>query len=168
MAAKESAFQLDARIRIFPDPILRSPAKKITEFDEALKKTANRMALFMRASGGQGIAAQQCGLLGAILLFEHEDKIVPAINPRLLEYSEEVVVEAEGCLSLPGLEFQVPRFEAVRAEAQDLEGSAFTMELVGNSARVLQHEMDHLHGRIVFDYLPAADKISLLSQIPSQ
>lgn len=167
MATKSNqvVFALDPRIRIWPDPALRSKSIEVVCFDEKLTHDARRLALFMKMADGQGIAAQQCGLLCSLLLVQQESKVLPMVNPAILERSEEASLDVEGCLSLPGLSVHVPRWQAVRVKAQDLEGSEFTLEAEGHLARVIQHEIDHLEGRLIIDYLPLLDKMSFFGEV---
>lgn len=161
--------ELTSPVTLFGNPLLRTPAVPVKDFSSPLLENAKRMGAIMQASDGVGIAAQQCGLLCHLALVAGEgDKVLPLVNARITEHSEERIEDVEGCLSLPGLQIVVPRWVGVRIEAQDLEGESFHIELQGQEARIAQHELDHLAGRLIFDYLPVFEKIVLLEQIRQQ
>ena len=165
MAAENSTLN-SSEVILFGNPLLRTPAKKIEDFSPTLTQTAKRMGEIMRRQKGVGIAAQQCGFLGHLALIEREgEKILPLVNGEIIEHSEEWEAETEGCLSLPGVEITVPRFQAIRLRGQDLQGEEFYLELHGREARIVQHELDHLRGRLILDYLPAFSRLDLLQQI---
>jgi peptide deformylase len=139
----------------FPDPRLRTRATLVTVFDAALARLADDMAETMYASKGIGLAATQVNVHKRLLVMdvsEHGDAPRCWVNPEILsrEGSEE---SEEGCLSVPGTYDKIKRAERVRARAQDVRGEWFELELEGLEAVCLQHEMDHLEGKLFVDYL---------------
>lgn len=139
----------------FPDPRLRTRATPVTVFDAALARLADDMAETMYASRGIGLAATQVDVHKRLLVIdvsEHGDAPRAWVNPEILsrEGSEE---SEEGCLSVPGTYDKIKRAERVRARAQDVRGEWFELELEGLEAVCLQHEMDHLDGKLFVDYL---------------
>lgn len=161
-------------IRLYGDPILRSKARAVTDFN-AIPQLAADMLETMVEAKGVGLAAPQIGVAQAVFVWaeyadEEEDgeettsKLLAehvVVNPRL-EFLDKTQVEGiEGCLSIPGIyEDGVPRALAVRLHYQNERGEAKSVELEDYNARVVQHEFDHLIGKLYFDLLPktALDK----------
>ncbi len=139
----------------FPDPRLRNRAKPVSEVDENVRKLAADMLETMYDAPGIGLAAIQVGVaLQVVVIDISEDRDDPLvlINPEILEAEGEEEME-EGCLSVPGFYDTVKRAEKVKLRAMDLEGREFTRDLDGLLAVCVQHEIDHLHGKLFVDYL---------------
>jgi peptide deformylase len=145
-----------AHIRKFGDPVLRSKARPIEVFDDALRNEIARMAALMHDSMGIGLAATQIGALRRLLVYrvEHDSPINVLINPELEWSGKEKEWMEEGCLSLPRVHVEVERPIHVRVRAQDAAGEPITIEASGLEARVIQHEMDHLDGVLIVDRAP--------------
>jgi peptide deformylase len=138
----------------FGDPVLRSAASPVTEFDEELEGEAERMIGLMRDAIGVGLAATQLGTLRRMLVFQVGSEAEPTVlvNPEIEWRSEEDVATAEeGCLSLPGVIVDVERPLHIRARGVDVHGEPFSIEASGLEARVIQHEVDHLDGVLMID-----------------
>jgi len=142
-----------AHVRKFGDPVLRSEARPIEVFDDALRDEISRMAALMHDSMGIGLAATQIGTLHRVLVYrvEHDSPINALINPELEWSGKEKEWMEEGCLSLPGVHVDVERPVDVRVRAQDAHGEPIVVEASGLEARVIQHEMDHLDGVLILD-----------------
>jgi peptide deformylase len=142
-----------AQIRQFGDPVLRTPALEITQFDEALADEAERMVRIMHDARGVGLAAPQLGSLRrlAVVLQGEEEPPVVLCNPEITWRSDEQETDSEGCLSIGEVNVDVPRAVAIRVRAQDVHGAPFEIEPEGFAARVVQHEMDHLDGILILD-----------------
>jgi peptide deformylase len=140
-------------IRTFPDPILRERAHEVEEVTEIHRRLAADMVETMREAPGVGLAAPQVGVLERIFVWEVGDDFGVVVNPRIVSESEELVEEEEGCLSLPGIAFDVVRASEVRVEGLDLEGEKLSLEGEDLLARVCQHEIDHLDGVLFIDRL---------------
>jgi peptide deformylase len=142
-----------AHVRKFGDPVLRTAARPVQRFDDALRDEVKRMGELMVDALGVGLAANQVGVLNRVLVYRvHQQAPVAAlINPEI-EWSgkEEETVE-EGCLSLPAVHVDVERPVYVRVRAFDERGEPITVEASGLEARVIQHEIDHLDGILVLD-----------------
>ncbi len=139
----------------FPDPRLRTAAKPVTVFDDELRKLARDMTETMYAENGIGLAATQVNVHRQLLVLDvsdSRDQLKIYVNPQILESSGEQNCE-EGCLSVPGVYAEVKRAENVRVRAFDVHGQAFEEDLSGLHAICLQHEMDHLQGKLFVDYL---------------
>ena len=145
-----------AHVRKFGDPVLRSEARPIEVFDDALRDEISRMAALMHDSMGIGLAATQIGTLHRVLVYrvEHDSPINALINPELEWSGKEKETMEEGCLSLPGVHVDVERPVDVRVRAQDAQGEPIVIEASGLEARVIQHEMDHLDGVLILDRTP--------------
>ncbi len=139
----------------FPDPRLTTVATAVENFDEALKKLVEDMTETMYLAHGIGLAATQVNIHKRLLVLDvSEDQEQPRvyINPQILSQSGEQNNE-EGCLSVPGVYANVKRAENITVRAQDLDGNSFEEQLEGLHAVCVQHEMDHLIGRLFVDYL---------------
>ena len=145
-----------AHVRKFGDPVLRSKARPIEVFDDALRDEISGMAALMHDSMGIGLAATQIGTLHRVLVYrvEHNSPINALINPELEWSGKEKEWMEEGCLSLPRVHVEVERPIHVRVRAQDAAGEPVTIEASGLEARVIQHEMDHLDGVLILDRAP--------------
>ena len=139
----------------FPDPRLRTQAQPVTRFDSELKQLAADMLETMYAAPGIGLAASQVDRhIQMLVLDVSEEKNTPMtiVNPRILE-REGTQTCQEGCLSVPGIFADVERADRIRVAAQDVQGQAFELEAEGLLAVCIQHEMDHLQGKLFVDYL---------------
>lgn len=139
----------------FPDPRLRTRAKPVQAFDTELAGLADDMLETMYAAQGIGLAATQVDVHQRLLVIdvsETRDQPHVYVNPIILEAEGSETCE-EGCLSVPGVYAEVSRAERVKVRAQHLNGDAFERELDGLHAICLQHEMDHLDGKLFVDYL---------------
>src|SRR5512139_1448475 len=139
----------------YPDPRLRTKAEPVTVFDAALKQQVADMFETMYAAPGIGLAATQVNWHHRLLVVDiSEEKNQPLvlINPEILTREGEATGE-EGCLSVPGIYDDVPRAAHIRVKAQDVEGRHFERDLDGMLAVCVQHEMDHLEGKLFVDYL---------------
>ena len=138
------------RIVHYGTPSLRRAAAKISKVTPDLKELAKEMDALMREANGVGLAAPQVGIEKQIAVIDVGEGPIVLVNPRIVKSEgEEVLVE--GCLSLPGLFGEVKRAEKVTVAATDLSGKPIKIEAEGMLARVLQHEIDHLRGKLFID-----------------
>jgi peptide deformylase len=142
-----------AQIRQYPDPALRMRANDVDEFDDQLRRLADRMRALMVDASGVGLAATQLGILQRLFVFDtgEDGKVAVIVNPTLASKSEESAVDDEGCLSLQGVLAPVDRSVRVRIEGQDENGDDVAFDLEGFPARTAQHELDHLDGVLIID-----------------
>ena len=139
----------------FPDPRLRARALPVTRFDAELGQLIDDMFETMYAAPGIGLAAPQVDVqlrLLVIDLSEERNQPIVLINPEILS-REGVAVTEEGCLSVPGIFDEVQRAAKIRVRAQDRNGEAFERDYEGTMAVCVQHEMDHIDGKLFVDYL---------------
>lgn len=155
-------------IRTFGDPVLRERARDVEQITDDHRRLARDMIETMRAAPGVGLAAPQVGVLDRIFVWELEDRHGVFINPRIVQRSAETIVEEEGCLSLPGLAYEVERHQEVTLEALDENGDPVTMAGSDLLARIFQHELDHLDGVLFIDRLAADDRREALAALREQ
>lgn len=144
-------------ILTFPDPILRQKAKKVTRFDNELQQLAADMGETMYKAPGIGLAANQIGVLLQIVVVDVSmpdtgKRFITLVNPVISE-GEGSVTDEEGCLSVIDYTSNVKRFRKIKVTAQDLEGKAMEFIAEDRFARVIQHEVDHLHGKLFIDLI---------------
>lgn len=140
----------------YPDPRLHKIAKPVVVFDQRIKKLVADMAQTMYAAPGVGLAATQVDVHEQVIVIDVSDTggaLRVLINPEIIWASEEMQVYDEGCLSVPGIYDGVKRPARVKARAFDADGKAFEVEADGLLAVCIQHEMDHLKGKIFVEYL---------------
>jgi peptide deformylase len=140
-------------IRELGDPVLRTPADPVRAFDRELAALVRDLEETVDHPGRAGLAAPQIGVSARVFSYNIEGRIGHVVNPTLAELSEETQTGDEGCLSVPGL--WAPTTRALRAvvEGFDLHGEPVRVEGEGLMARCLQHETDHLDGRVFLDRL---------------
>jgi peptide deformylase len=142
-----------AQIRTFGDPVLKSPASPVTEFDDRLREEIERMVGLMHDAIGVGLAATQLGIMRRLLVFQAgpDAPPTPLVNPEIEWSSTQLATAEEGCLSLPGVVVDVERPLHVRVRGQDAAGEPLMVEASGLEARVIQHEIDHLDGVLMIE-----------------
>src|SRR3954462_5142834 len=145
-----------SHVRKYGDPVLRSTARPIEVFDDALRAEIARMGGLMNDSLGIGLAATQVGALRRVLVYrvEHDSPVNALVNPEIEWAGREKEWMEEGCLSLPSVHVDVERPVRVRVRAQDARGEPIVIEAAGLEARVIQHEIDHLDGVLILDRTP--------------
>ncbi|MBU6270316.1 MAG: peptide deformylase [Betaproteobacteria bacterium] len=140
----------------FPDERLHTVARRVEHFDDALRQLVADMADTMYRAPGIGLAATQIDVHLRVIVIdvsETHDRLQVFINPEIIGEDGERRVSEEGCLSVPGIYEEVERPERVRVRAFDEHGKPFTLEASGLLAVCLQHEIDHLNGRVFVQYL---------------
>jgi peptide deformylase len=142
-----------AQIRSFGDPVLRTRARPVERFDDALRQEIAHMGALMGDALGVGLAATQVGVVHRLLVYrvEQQGPLAALINPEVEWSGREAEALEEGCLSLPGVLVEVERPIHVRVRALDEFGEPIVIEASGLEARVIQHEMDHLDGVLILD-----------------
>jgi peptide deformylase len=149
-ARREAAL---AHVRRYGDPILRTKARPVERFDDALRAEVERMGRLMHDSIGIGLAATQVGVAHRLFVYrvEPDSPVQAIINPVIEWSSKDEEWMEEGCLSLPGVHVEVERPVHIRVRAQDARGEEIVVEASGLEARVIQHETDHLDGVLILD-----------------
>ena len=151
-------------IRIFGDPVLKTPAAAVTEIDGKVARLVDNMFDTLSVSDtGIGLAAPQIGVQKQIFVWEVEDKRELVINPQIVESSGEWVYE-EGCLSIPGLYVELVRPKEVLMRGLDLDGNEIEFEADELMGRLFQHELDHLNGVLMFDRMEPDQRKAALAE----
>jgi peptide deformylase len=156
-------------IRTLGDPVLKERANRVTAFDEKLERLAGLMTEVMQREDGVGLAATQLGVLCRLIVWRHpenEDELFA--NPEITECSDSCTIATEGCLSVPGASVEVSRPDEVVVAAQDLKGASLEMRLTDLLARIVQHEIDHLDGRLILDRATPEERRRVLKELREQ
>jgi len=156
-------------IVLYPDPVLLTPTEKVDRIDDEVVTLVRDMVETMHAAPGIGLAANQVGVGKRVFVLdlsvgENEDDLHVFINPKLVESSGSEVAE-EGCLSFPDVHIDVERPFLATVEAQGLDGKTFTLVARGLLARAMQHEIEHLEGRVFIQNLSPLKRELLKRQI---
>jgi len=146
----------------YPDLILRRKALPVEKISERIFILVDNMVETMLRSEGVGLAANQVGSLNRIFVLnstpqEDTPKPIAVVNPEILD-QEGKVVEEEGCLSFPELYLKIARLEMIRIQAKNLYNETFVLDATGLLARAIQHEIDHLNGVLIIDYVDETEK----------
>jgi peptide deformylase len=143
-----------------PDPILREIAQPIERVDDDVQRLIDDMLATMYKAPGVGLAAPQVGVSRRVVVMDPADKDdgeTPAplalINPRIVAHGNARGLHEEGCLSLPGVKVEIERPTSIVVEYMDRTGKAQTLEAQGFLATIIQHEVDHLDGKLIIDFL---------------
>lgn len=142
-----------AQVRKFGDPVLRTRARPVERFDDALRSEIRRMGELMNDALGVGLAATQVGVLHRVLVYrvQQQAPVAALVNPEIEWSGDEEEIMEEGCLSLPAVHVDVERPIHVRIRAQNEFNEQIVVEASGLEARVIQHEIDHLDGKLILD-----------------
>ena len=154
----------------YPDARLHKIAAPVTVFDAFLRKLANDLAETMYAAPGVGLSASQVDVHKQLIVVdvsERRDSLITLVNPEIIEGYGESDIE-EGCLSVPGIYDTVPRAERVKVRAWDANGKAFILEAQGLLAVCIQHEMDHLKGKVFVEYLSQLKQTRVRARLAKQ
>ncbi|TRX73825.1 peptide deformylase [Pseudomonas mangiferae] len=155
----------------FPDPRLRTKAKPVEVFDDALRTLIDDMFETMYAAPGIGLAATQVNVHQRVVVMDlSEDKSEPQvfINPQFESLTEDMDQYQEGCLSVPGFYENVDRPQKVRINAMDRDGKPFELIAEGLLAVCIQHECDHLNGKLFVDYLSSLKRDRIKKKLEKQ
>ena len=154
----------------YPDARLHKAAVPVTVFDDGLKRLVSDMGETMYAAPGIGLAATQVDVHKQVIVIdasERRDSLIVLVNPVILEANGISDIE-EGCLSVPGIYELVERAERVKVRAYDQNGHAFTLEAQGLLAVCIQHEMDHLQGKVFVEYLSQLKQQRIRTRLAKQ
>jgi peptide deformylase len=152
-------------IRTLGDPVLRTPAKPISDFDRRLAKLRDDMLETMYDAPGVGLAGPQVGLSVRLFVFDDgETGPMFIANPELFDGNGQTH-EDEGCLSIPGPFHATPRAAVITCRGQDIDGATFEMSGEGLLARIFQHETDHLDGKLYIDHLDDQGRRAVMADL---
>ena len=154
----------------YPDPRLHKVATRVARVDDKIRKLINDMADTMYAAPGIGLAATQLDVHQRVIVIdisETRDQLLALVNPELLAATGEADCE-EGCLSVPGIYEKVRRAQHIKVRAWDTEGKLRTLEADGLLAVCIQHEMDHLVGKVFVEYLSRLKQQRIVARLKKQ
>jgi peptide deformylase len=154
-----------AQIRQYGDPVLRMRAGEVGTFDAELARVGEHMIALMHDAEGVGLAATQVGILRRIFVFHDSGQDHVLVNPVITKEAGALESDEEGCLSLGSVRVPVERKLEVTIEAKDVTGANVTLELEGMSARVVQHEVDHLDGVLIIDRTDRGSRKEAMAQL---
>ncbi|MFH2011651.1 MAG: peptide deformylase [Pseudomonadota bacterium] len=146
-----------SEVRIYPDPVLRQRALPIERIDSGARGMIDDMARTMYLYRGIGLAAPQIGILLRVIVANSDYGLISLINPEILEFDGKDTME-EGCLSLPDVTVSVTRDNNILVRGRDINEKDLEFEASGLLARVFQHEIDHLEGKLIIDKLPKLER----------
>ncbi|WP_347345138.1 peptide deformylase [Microbacterium sp.] len=152
-------------IRLFGDPVLRTPCASIEEIDDGIRALVRDLVDSVEPPGRAGVAAPQIGVGLRAFSYNIDGDIGYVLNPVLVEVSGEPELVGEGCLSVPGLWHEALRHPRAKVVGIDLDGQEVVLEGEGLLAQALQHETDHLDGRLYLDRLPTESRRLAMRQI---
>jgi len=152
------------QLRLYPDSVLRQKARPVTEINQSVNDLIKGMAQLMYRYNGIGFAAPQVGILQRIIIADIGGGLISLINP---EITRDVGFEKkeEGCLSLPEIQVDISRSLNILVKGTNLDGNEIALELSGLMARVIQHEMDHLNGKLIIDHASSVDRYIFNKQL---
>ena len=153
---------------VYPDERLKLVSSPVEKIDEELIDLINEMFRVMYESDGCGLAGVQIGVLQRLFVMEIKGKKYVMINPEILEHSRDYSFQEEGCLSLPGIGAEVKRSKRVTVKYTDIDGKEKILKAAGLLAVCIQHEYDHLDGKVFIDHLPPDEKLSVLKNYRKQ
>jgi peptide deformylase len=151
------------QIRLMGDPVLRQMAAEITDIDGRLVRTVEDMIPAMREAQGIGLAAPQVGIQKRLFVYDIGEGVQTLINPVIEESDGEWEFD-EGCLSVPGLSFEIVRPKQIHVTGRDLDGNEVSFEADELLSRLIQHELDHLDGVLLVDHLDKKQRKWALKQ----
>jgi len=148
------------KIRLYGDRALRKKAKAVKQINEEIRALLSEMSRLMYAGSGIGLAAPQVGVGLALIVADIGNSLYKLVNPKVVKKASSQSLE-EGCLSIPGVCLKVKRAKKILVQAEDEFARPVSIEAEGLLACVLQHEIDHLRGRLIVDYASLLDKIKI-------
>jgi peptide deformylase len=152
-------------IRVFGDPVLKTPTERISEFDDTVRSLITDLLDTVAIPGRAGVAATQIGVGLSAFSFNIDGDVGYVINPVIEEMSGDLDLLEEGCLSVPGLWFPTPRYPYARVRGTDLDGKTVVVEGTGLMAQALQHETDHLGGLLYLNRLQSETRREAMRQV---
>lgn len=154
------------QVRKIGDPVLRETSIEVGKVDSKLLGLVRDMLDTLQDEGGVGLAAPQIGVTKRIIIVRLEDKILTYINPEIEVIGDEMNEDNEGCLSIYSIQgFQVRRYSKIKVKAGDLKGRSVEFIAEDLFARIIQHEVDHLNGKMFIDHLDIDSRMELLKEI---
>ncbi|AAT89351.1 peptide deformylase [Leifsonia xyli subsp. xyli] len=155
----------ERQIRLFGDPVLKTLSEPVGELDESVRSLVQDLVDTVLPPGRAGVAAPQIGVNLRAFSYNVDGEVGYILNPELVEVSGEPELVDEGCLSVPGLWFKTVRYPFARVRGIDLDGAEIELSGTGVMAQALQHETDHLEGKLYLDRLDRGSRREAMKQI---
>ncbi|MGH1527290.1 peptide deformylase [Leifsonia sp. L25] len=155
----------ERQIRLFGDPVLKTPSEPVGDIDEGVRGLVEDLIDSVIPPGRAGVAAPQIGVGLRAFSYNVDGEVGYIINPELVEVSGEPELVDEGCLSVPGLWFKTSRYPFARVRGVDLDGKEIELSGTGVMAQALQHETDHLDGKLYLDRLDKDTRREAMRQV---
>jgi peptide deformylase len=155
----------ERQIRLFGDPVLKTPSEPVHQIDEGVRGLVEDLVDSVLPPGRAGVAAPQIGVNQRVFSYNVDGQVGYVINPELVEVSGEPELVDEGCLSVPGLWFKTARYPFARVRGIDLDGKEIEVSGTGVLAQALQHETDHLNGMLYLDRLDKDTRREAMKQV---
>ncbi|UAJ78104.1 peptide deformylase [Leifsonia sp. ZF2019] len=155
----------ERQIRIFGDPVLKTPSLPVGEIDDGVRGLVEDLVDSVLPPGRAGVAAPQIGVNLRAFSYNVDGDVGYVINPELVEVSGEPELVDEGCLSVPGLWFKTLRYPFARVRGIDVDGNEIEVSGTGVMAQALQHETDHLDGKLYLDRLDKETRREAMKQV---
>jgi len=152
------------KIKIYGDPALRKKTKPVEQITDGHRETLSKMAQLMYEESGIGLAASQVGINESMIVVDIGTGLYKLVNPVVTTKRDSQEME-EGCLSVPGVCLKVKRAAKIMVKAQDELSNPVTIDAEGLLACVLQHEIDHLNGKLIIDYASLIDKLKIKNKL---
>lgn len=152
-------------IRIYPDPVLKQKTEDVRHTDRSLRSLIPHMVETMKKNQGIGLAAPQVGISKNIIIVTEGEEGHAFLNPRITEQSKEKERDEEGCLSLPGLFVKVSRSKHIEVAARTSDGKEVRIVAKGLAARIFQHEIDHIQGKLIIHRISPLNRWKLRHQL---
>ena len=156
--------ETELSIKFFPDPALKKKARAVLEVSQRNREILSKMAQLMYDHSGVGLAAPQVGISECMIVADIGSGLYKLVNPKIISKEGSQAME-EGCLSVPGVCIKVKRAKKIKVSALDDTGKRVKIEAEGLLACVLQHEIDHLRGRVIVDYASFLDKVRIKKKL---
>ena len=143
------------------DPVLKKKSKEVKEISEEEKKFSQDLIETMVKKDGIGIASPQIGVLKKIIVVQTQSGPQVFVNPKIIKKSKETETEEEGCLNFPGIFLDIKRSKRVEVEAENLKQEKIYIKATGLTAKIFQHEIDHLEGTVILDRVSFLKKLKV-------
>ena len=154
--------EFSSKVVIYGNSVLKKRAKEVGHVTDDFRRLIPHMIKVMKEYRGVGLAAPQIGISQRVIIVQGPKKPLGFFNPQILKKSKTTQIGEEGCLSIPGLFIKIKRAKEVEVECQNLKGKIVRMRASGLVARIFQHEVDHLEGKLIIDHVPFWRRLSLL------
>jgi len=152
--------KIELKIRVIGEPVLTKMAKPVKKITDYHRQVLSQMSRLMYESSGVGLAAPQIGISEALFVADIGSGLFKLVNPKIIEQDGTQSME-EGCLSLPGVSVEVERAARIVLEALDESGKPMVIEAEDLLARVFQHEVDHLNGKLILEYASSSERAKI-------